>query len=67
MALAKGPKWFTYIPTVSRPWEDKGWNGEAGRAEDVLRKYLDSLGLNLSRTTTYRCALSPLRGERGWG
>src|SRR5204863_5093183 len=44
-ALAKKFQWLRYIPTVSRPWEDPAWKGEVGRAEDVLRKYLDSLGL----------------------
>lgn len=54
-ALSQGSKWFRYIPTVSRPWEDPAWKGEVGRAEDVLRKYLDTLGLEPSSTTAYLC------------
>ena len=33
--------WLTYVPTVSRPWEDKGWSGETGRVDDLIRKYTD--------------------------
>jgi ferredoxin--NADP+ reductase len=47
--------WLCYIPTVSRPWEDASWKGEVGRVEDVLRKYLDSLGLEPENTTAYLC------------
>jgi ferredoxin--NADP+ reductase len=47
--------WFTYIPTVSRPWVDTAWAGELGRAEDVLRKYMDTLGFNSAETTAYAC------------
>ena len=54
-ALAKKFQWLRYIPTISRPWEDLAWKGEVGRAEDVLRKYLDSLGLEPSDTTAYLC------------
>ncbi len=54
-ALSKESKWLRYIPTVSRPWEDVAWKGEVGRIEDVLRKYLDSLALEPSTTTTYLC------------
>ncbi len=54
-ALAKRWNWLLYLPTVSRPWEDPEWKGEVGRAEDVLRKHLDSLGLDSSNTTAYLC------------
>jgi ferredoxin/flavodoxin---NADP+ reductase len=47
--------WFTYIPTVSRTWADPGWGAELGRAEDVLRKHMDTLGFDASRTTVYAC------------
>ncbi|MGH9433515.1 MAG: ferredoxin--NADP reductase [Terriglobia bacterium] len=53
--LAPRASWFQYIPSVSRPWEDAAWQGEVGRAEDVLRKYLDSLSLNPAETTAYLC------------
>ena len=54
-ALAKEFSWLHYIPTVSRPWEDSSWKGEVGRAEDVLRKHLDSYGMNPTNTTAYLC------------
>jgi ferredoxin/flavodoxin---NADP+ reductase len=54
-ALAKKFAWLKYVPTVSRPWEDAAWKGEVGRAEDVLRKYLDAEGLLPSETTAYLC------------
>ena len=54
-AVGQGSKWFQYIPTVSRPWEDLAWKSEVGRVEDVLRKYLDSLGLEPASTTAYLC------------
>lgn len=47
--------WLTYIPTVSRPWEDKDWKGEVGRVEDLLRKYSDQFGLTPDDTTAYFC------------
>jgi ferredoxin--NADP+ reductase len=54
-ALAEQHEWLQYIPTVSRPWEDEHWKGEVGRAEDVIRKYSDSLGLDPATTTAYVC------------
>ena len=53
--LAERLPWFHYIPAVSRPWEDGGWQGEVGRVDDITRKYLDSFGLNPSNTTVYLC------------
>jgi ferredoxin/flavodoxin---NADP+ reductase len=53
--LAARSAWFRYIPSVSRPWEDPDWHGEVGRAEDLLRKYLDSLNLDPDETTAYLC------------
>jgi ferredoxin--NADP+ reductase len=47
--------WFTYIPTISRGWIDTAWSGELGRAEDVLRKHMDTLGFNSAETTVYAC------------
>lgn len=47
--------WLTYIPTISRPWEDKGWKGELGRCEDIVRKYTDRFGLTSDDTTAYLC------------
>ncbi|HWR53599.1 MAG TPA: FAD-binding oxidoreductase [Bryobacteraceae bacterium] len=53
--LARECEWFRYIPTVSRLWLDRGWGGEIGRAEDILRKYLDTLGFTSADTTAYAC------------
>jgi ferredoxin--NADP+ reductase len=53
--LAHSVDWLKYIPTVSRPWEDAAWKGEVGRAEDVLRKYVDTLHLDPGETTAYLC------------
>jgi ferredoxin/flavodoxin---NADP+ reductase len=53
--FARRYKWLRYVPTVSRPWEDPAWEGERGRAEDVLRKHLDASGFDPSQTTSYLC------------
>lgn len=47
--------WLRYIPSVSRPWEDPGWKGELGRAEDIVRKYLDQFGMTPQDTVAYLC------------
>ncbi len=47
--------WFTYVPTVSRPWDHEDWPGEIGRADDVLRKYADQWGLDSKNTAAYLC------------
>jgi len=65
-AASRPSAWFSYIPTVSRPWEDPAWKGELGRAEDVLRKYLDTLGLEPSNTTAYLCG-NPMMIENANG
>jgi ferredoxin--NADP+ reductase len=54
-ALAQRWGWLCYIPIISRAWEDPKWKGEVGRVEDVLRKYIDSLGLDPINTTPYVC------------
>lgn len=43
------------IFSVSRHWEDAGWTGERGRAEEILRKYADPAGFTAGRTTAYLC------------
>ncbi|HXZ13360.1 MAG TPA: FAD-binding oxidoreductase [Candidatus Sulfotelmatobacter sp.] len=58
--------WLTYVPTVSRPWEDPDWRGEVGRIEDVLRKYADLWQLAPADTTAYLCG-HPEMIERGKG
>jgi ferredoxin--NADP+ reductase len=54
-SLARRCPWFTYIPTLSRVWEDAAWSGERGRVEDVARKHLDGLGFAPGDTTAYAC------------
>lgn len=48
-------EWFRYIPTISRVWLDPAWRGELGRAEDIVRKYLDALSFTPAETTAYAC------------
>ena len=47
--------WFKYVPTVSRPWDHAEWQGEIGRADDILRKYADQWALEPSDTVAYLC------------
>jgi ferredoxin/flavodoxin---NADP+ reductase len=54
-AVAEEHPWLTYIPTISRPWEDPEWRGERGRVDDLVRKYADNLGLTPETTTIYLC------------
>jgi ferredoxin/flavodoxin---NADP+ reductase len=53
--IADSCAWLTYIPTVSRPWEDENWQGEVGRVDDVLRKYVDIWGLTGENSVAYLC------------
>lgn len=52
---AAGHDWFRYIPTVSRIWLDAAWTGERGRAEDIIRKYIDAMQWTGADTTAYLC------------
>ncbi len=47
--------WLTYVPTISRPWEDEDWNGEVGRVDDLLRKYTDQWGCTAANSIAYLC------------
>ncbi len=47
--------WFTYVPTVSRPWDEPHWSGETGRVEDLLRKYTEAWRQRPNETTAYLC------------
>jgi ferredoxin/flavodoxin---NADP+ reductase len=65
--------WLTYVPTVSRPWEDSGWSGETGRVDDLIRKYADMWNLAPADTKVYLCGhpdmIENTRGivrRRGW-
>ena len=53
--FAEALPWFTYVPTVSRPWDHEDWPGEIGRADDVLRKYADQWNLDAGNTIAYIC------------
>jgi ferredoxin/flavodoxin---NADP+ reductase len=51
---AKYP-WFNYVPVVSRPSANPGWQGETGRVETLIEKTLDSLQWTFQDTTAYLC------------
>jgi len=53
--IAADVPWLTYVPTVSRPWGDKSWEGETGRVDDLVRKYSDSWRLTPENTVAYLC------------
>jgi ferredoxin/flavodoxin---NADP+ reductase len=58
--------WLTYLPTVSRPWEDAAWTGETGRVDDLIRKYADAWELSPENTSIYLCG-HPTMIENGKG
>jgi ferredoxin/flavodoxin---NADP+ reductase len=64
--LASEVPWLKYVPTVSRPWEDESWNGEKGRVDDLIRKYVDVWNLKPEETTAYLCG-HPNMVENGRG
>ncbi len=64
--IAAEVPWLTYVPTVSRPWEDVEWRGETGRVDDLLRKYTDQWSLAKENTTAYLCG-HPEMVEHGKG
>jgi len=64
--IAEQHDWLTYVPTVSRPWEDGSWRGEVGRVDDLLRKYVDMWGLGGETTCAYLCG-HPNMIEHGKG
>lgn len=47
--------WLTYVPTISRRWEEDSWKGEDGRVDDVIRKYTDLWQLSPETTSAYLC------------
>jgi ferredoxin--NADP+ reductase len=51
------PETVTYIPTVSRPHEERnaGWQGETGRVNLIVEKYLCRFGLGPAETVVYAC------------
>jgi ferredoxin--NADP+ reductase len=64
--IASESPWLTYVPTVSRPWEDPDWKGEVGRVDDLVRKYADQWGLSPDNTVAYLCG-HPEMIEHGKG
>jgi ferredoxin/flavodoxin---NADP+ reductase len=64
--IAAEVPWLTYVPSISRPWEDPEWRGETGRVEDLIRKYSDQWGLTGDTTTGYLCG-HPQMIELGMG
>jgi len=53
--IAAEVSWFTFVPTISRPWDEAEWHGETGRVEDLIRKYTDLWNLDGQNTTGYLC------------
>ena len=46
---------LTYVPTISRPWEEPNWRGETGRVEDILRKHADQVEMDHTNSIAYAC------------
>ncbi|MFQ5847642.1 MAG: FAD-binding oxidoreductase [Candidatus Methylomirabilales bacterium] len=53
--IAASHPWLVYIPAISRPSENPGWQGETGRVEGLIEKTLDSLQWTPRDTTVYLC------------
>lgn len=47
--------WLTYVPTISRPWNEPEWPGEVGRVDDLVRKYLDQMQWTPGDVAAYLC------------
>jgi len=47
--------WLTYVPTISRPWQEPDWKGETGRVEDIVRKHADKDGSGHTNSIAYAC------------
>jgi ferredoxin/flavodoxin---NADP+ reductase len=47
--------WLTYVPTISRPWDEANWRGETGRVEDIVRKHTDRLVFDNTNSVAYLC------------
>jgi len=72
-SIATAAPWLTYVPTISRPWEDVSWKGEVGRVDELARKYADDWNLLPANTTAYVCGhpsmIENVKGilhRRGW-
>ena len=51
------PGMITFIPTISRPSEErnKNWEGDTGRVNTIVEKYIETFGLTCSDTLIYAC------------
>jgi NAD(P)H-flavin reductase len=54
---AEHPELLTFVPTVSRSGEarNRGWEGETGRVNTIVDKYIEKFGLTPSDTLVYAC------------
>ena len=71
--FARELPWLTYVPTVSRHWDDPDWSGETGRVDDVIRKYADQWCPDPARAMAHLCGHpsmiehgKAILGRRGW-
>ena len=71
--IADEVPWLKYVPTVSRPWEDRNWTGEVGRVDDLIREYTHRWDLTPETTSVYLCGhpkmienTSGILARRGW-
>jgi len=55
LAELSNPAWLTYVPTISRPWEEATWQRDTGRVEDIVRKHADRLAFDSTNTVAYVC------------
>ena len=53
----KYPEHIKFIPTISRPTEDKnsGWNGATGRVNQIVEKNISRFDLTAKETLVYAC------------
>ena len=51
------PDLLTYVPTVSRPAEERngGWEGETGRVNAIVERHAQEFGLTPDDTLVYAC------------
>jgi ferredoxin--NADP+ reductase len=66
LQVATTVPWLTYVPTVSRPWDDEAWSGEVGRVDELIRKYADLWGITGQNGIGYLCG-HPEMIEHGKG
>ena len=54
---AEHPDLLTFVPTVSRAREarNRGWEGETGRVNTIVDKYIEKFRLSPSDTLVYAC------------